>query len=96
MKNAPSSNSKLRAPVVRTLAVAGRLSNSVSELAARLEEGFETRFESIARDPKVLAFVASSLNYATNLRLEARKFEIEISSLKLRLKLVRRQMGTRP
>ncbi len=61
-----------------------RLFDRAGALGASFEEGFDSRFQRIARDPKVLAFIASSLNYVSASRLELAKFEDEISSIRSR------------
>lgn len=62
--------------------VASRLGQYVE----KLERNFEVRFESVARDPRLLAFVASSINLAAFVRIENRKLKNELTSLRARLR----------
>lgn len=63
------------------------LLDKLGACAERFEELFETRFERIARDRRVLAFVGSSLNYASAMRIESRKLEAEVASFRARAKV---------
>ena len=63
-----------------------KITRKITVLAERFEESFELRFERFARDPKVLAFAANSLNAASLLKIEIRKIEREFSSFRARLK----------
>jgi pantoate kinase len=63
------------------------LIDKIGTFAVRFEEIFETRFERVARDPRVLAFFGSSLNFASALRLESQKLETEVASFRTRAKL---------
>jgi hypothetical protein len=53
-------------------------------ITAKLEHQFEVRFENLARDPKLLALVANSLNYVANNKIQICRFETEVASLKAR------------
>ena len=63
------------------------LIDKLGEYAERFEEVFETRFERVARNPRVLAFVGSSLNFASAMRIESRKLGAEAASFRARAKL---------
>jgi pantoate kinase len=68
------------------------LFDKLGTYAERFEEVFETRFERLARDPRVLAFVGSSLNFASAMRIETRKIEVEVASFRARAKLAMRKI----
>lgn len=61
-----------------------RVLDRAGELGSSFEENFDSRFQRIARDPKVLAFIASSLNYVSASRLEFAKLEDEIAGIRSR------------
>lgn len=64
--------------------ILGNLLKRASELGSSFEEKFDSRFQRIARDPKLLAFLASSMNYVSSSRLELAKFEDELAAIRTR------------
>lgn len=65
----------------------GRWVDKLGIYAERFEEIFETKFERVARNPRVLAFVGNSFNLASAIRLESRKLEAEAASFRARAKV---------
>ena len=63
------------------------LVDKLGTYAERFEELFESRFQRVARNPRVLAFVGNSLNFASAIRIESRKLETEIASFRARARL---------
>lgn len=61
--------------------------DKLDAFAERFEKGFELRFERVARNPRILAFVGSSLNFASAVRLESRQLESEVASFRARAKI---------
>lgn len=52
-----------------------------------VNKGADVKFQSLVRDPRVLAFTAASLNYFSRARLESQKLQTEIKSLKARVEV---------
>ncbi len=55
-------------------------------VALKLEAQFEKRFENFARDPKLLSLAAGALNFAANNRIQLAQIQIELASLKARMR----------